>query len=123
MTNPDKIIKDLLNNIEEKSRNAKKEIEEHTLQFLKKYESNNLLQLIENATKRGYSGAEWIDFWGVGGMDTKVIVKWANNIIKEQKLEKVIEPYYNNINHRLGISIKRCYFNGKLVFLPLELAK
>lgn len=122
MNDSGEIIKDLLNNIKKGSENAENEIKKHTLHFLKNYESNKLLQLIKNATLRGYSGVEWIDFWGVGGMDTKIIVKWAYYIIKKQKLDNIIEPYYNNVNQRLGISIKRECFNEKphLLFLPLE---
>jgi len=121
MNEPSKIIKELLCNIENNSENAKTEIKNHTLNFLQRHKSDNLLELIQNASKRGYSGTEWIDFWGVGGMNSDVIIKWAYSIIKEQKIESIIEPYYNNINHRLGILIKRCYVKGKPKFLPMEL--
>lgn len=116
----DKIEK-LLCDINTNSNNAIQEIETHTLTFLQQYKNDNLLDLIQKASKRGYSGIEWIDFWGVGGMNSDVIIKWAYNIIVEQELREIIEPYYNNINHRLGILIKRCYIHGNPRFLPMEL--
>ena len=76
MNDTNKIIKELLNNIGENSGNAVEEIEQHTLHFLQKYESDNLLELIQNASRRGYSGVEWVDFWGVGGMNTTIIIQW-----------------------------------------------
>jgi len=114
-------IEKLLCDINTNSNNAIQEIETHTLIFLQQYKNDNLLDLIQKASQRGYSGIEWIDFWGVGGMNSDVIIKWAYNIIVEQKLREIIEPYYNNINHRLGILIKRFYIHGKPRFLPMEL--
>lgn len=114
-------IEKLLCDININSNNAIQEIETHTLTFLQQYKNDNLLDLIQKASKRGYSGIEWIDFWGVGGMNSDVIIKWAYNIIVEQELREIIEPYYNNINHRLGILIKRCYIHGNPRFLPMEL--
>ena len=118
---PNNLIHILLCNLKNNKDNAENEIKVHTLKFLKQYRTDNLIDLIQKATRRGYSGVEWIDFWGVGGMNSNVIIKWAYEVIMEQKLDTVIEPYYNNINHRLGISIKRCYVNGKSKFLPMEL--
>lgn len=114
-------IEKLLCDINTNSNNAIQEIETHTLTFLQQYKNDNLLDLIQKASKRGYSGIEWIDFWGVGGINSDVIIKWAYNIIVEQELREIIEPYYNNINHRLGILIKRCYIHGNPRFLPMEL--
>ena len=116
-------LKKILNNININKKKSLEEIKEHTLIFLEKYKNDNLLELIEQASQRGYSGIEWINFFGLGGMDSNIIIEWSYNIIIEQKLEKIIEPYYNNINHRLGISIKRCYINYKPMFLPMELRK
>jgi hypothetical protein len=116
-------LKKILNNININKKKSSEEIKEHTLIFLEKYKNDNLLDLIEQASQRGYSGIEWINFFGLGGMDSNIIIEWSYNVIIEQKLEKIIEPYYNNINHRLGISIKRCYINYKPMFLPMELRK
>jgi hypothetical protein len=113
-------IKELLNNIENNN-NAMIEIKNHTLYFLQKYENDNLLDLIKSATLRGFSGVEWIDFWGIGGLSLDIIIQSANNIIKKQKLETIIEPYYNNVNHRLGIAIKRCHYKEKIKSLPMEI--
>jgi hypothetical protein len=121
MNNQTIIIKELLNNIENNNNNAIIEITNHTVYFLQQHENDNLLDLIHSATQRGYSGIEWIDFWGVGGVDLNILIKSAYNIIIKQKLEKIIEPYYNNVNHRLGITIKRCYHKKKLKSLPIEL--
>jgi hypothetical protein len=120
MDNQTIIIKELLNNIKNND-NAISEIKNHTVCFLKQHENDNLLKLIKNATLRGYSGIEWIDFWGVGGIDLDIIINSAYNIIRKQNLETIIEPYYNNVNHRLGITIKRCYYKKKLKSLPIEL--
>ena len=116
-------IKELLNNIENniENNNAMIEIKNHTLYFLQKYENDNLLDLIKSATLRGFSGVEWIDFWGIGGLSLDIIIQSVNNIIKKQKLETIIEPYYNNVNHRLGIAIKRCHYKEKMKSLPMEI--
>ena len=120
MNNQEIIIKELLNNIKNNN-NAIIEIKKHTEHFLNQHENDNLLELIKSATLRGYSGIEWIDFWGVGGVDLDIIISSAYNIIRKQNLETIIEPYYNNINHRLGITINRCYYKEKLKSLPIEL--
>jgi hypothetical protein len=128
------IIKGLLDNININQGKAIEEIKNHTLYFLKKYECDNLLELIQYASKKGYDSIEWIDFWGVGGMHLDIIITWAYTVIKKQKMELIIEPYYNNINHRLGISIKRCHIMDKfkkshnnnispIVTLSMELQK
>lgn len=128
------IIKGLLDNININHGKATEEIKNHTLYFLKQYECDNLLELIQYASKKGYDSIEWIDFWGVGGMQFDIIITWAYTVIKKQKMELIIEPYYNNINHRLGISIKRCHVMDKfkksynhnispIVTLPMELQK
>ena len=116
-------LKKILNNININKKKSSEEIKEHTIIFLEKYKNDNLLDLIEQASQRGYSGIEWINFFGLGGMDSNIIIEWSYNVIIEQKLEKIIEPYYNNINHRLGISIKRCCINYNPMFLPMELHK
>ena len=115
-------INTLLKNIENNSDNALKEVEEHTLNFLQKYKADNLLEMLIKATERGYSAVEWIDFWGVGGIDSKITIKWAYGIIKKQNLDEIIEPYHNNVNHRLGITIKRKLLGKqKILALPMEL--
>ena len=115
------LITELIKNIKYNFKNANTEIKNHTLNFLQTYEYDNLLELIKLATKKGYSGIEWIDFWGIGGLDSDIIIQWAYKVIKKQNLYEIIEPYYNNINYRLGISLKRKYITGKLLFLPMEL--
>jgi hypothetical protein len=87
--------------------NAKQEIKIHTLNLIESHWFDNLLSLIENATSRGYFAAEWIDFWGVSSIDPNIIIGWAYDAIKNQGLKEVIEPYYNNVNNRLGIILNR----------------
>ena len=123
MNNIPKSFENILVNIQNNYENAKNEIKNNTLQFLQMYKNYNLFHLIENCTNRGYSGFEWIDFWGVGGINSEIIIEWAYEIVNEQKLDTIIEPYFNNINHRLGISIKRNFLNDKSLFLPIELQK
>jgi len=121
MTDTNTLIHTLLCDINNNEENSIYEIKVHTLTFLNQYRNDNLTELIKKATQRGYSGIEWIDFWGVGGINYELTIQWAYEIIMEQKLNMIIEPYYNNVNHRLGISIKRYYVKGKLRFLPIEL--
>lgn len=109
---------------------AHKEIEDYTFNILKDHWYDNLENLIEEATKRGFVGIEWIDFWGQGSIDTDTTIKWANTAIKHQELQNVIEPYYNNINHRLGLVLKRNVLqekgllkNGNFMSLPMEIQK
>lgn len=112
----------LLSDVNDNYGNAKYEIKEHTLTFLEKHRSDNILELLKNASNRGYSAVEWIDLWGVGGMNSKITIKWANDVIKEKNLDQIIEPYYNNIHHRLGITIKRNLLSKrKIMALPMEL--
>ena len=112
----------LLTNIKINYDNANNEVEDHTLHFLQKYKKDNLLEMMIKASKRGYSAVEWIDFWGVGGIDSKITIKWAYGIIKEQGLDTIIEPYHNNFNHRLGITIHRNLLGKqKMVALSMEL--
>jgi hypothetical protein len=123
MNNISTLFEKILVNIQNNYENAKNEIKNNTLYFLQKYKNDNLLNLIQISTNRGYSGVEWIDFWGVSGMSSEIIIEWAYEIVKEQQLDYIIEPYYNNVNHRLGISIKRTYLKNKPLFLPIELKK
>lgn len=88
---------------------------------MNKYRNDDLYKLIQDATERGFNGIEWIDFCGVGGINIDMCVKWVYDIIKEQELYGIIEPYYNNINQRLGIIIIRNKLNEVPVCLPLEL--
>jgi hypothetical protein len=123
MNNSTKSFEQILLNIQKNYESAQNEIKNNTLYFLNKYRNDNLYNLLQNSTNRGYSGVEWIDFWGFGGMSSEIIIEWAYQIIKEQKLDFIIEPYYNNINYRLGISVKRTYLKNKPLFLPIELQK
>ena len=123
MNNNSKLFKKILVNIQNNYETAKNEIKNNTLYFLQKYKNDNLFNLIQISTNRGYSGVEWIDFWGVSGMSSEIIIEWAYKVIKEQQLDSIIEPYYNNVNHRLGISIKRTYIKNKPLFLSIELQK
>ena len=121
--NISKSVEELLSNVQNNYENAKNEIKNNTLYFLQKHKNDNLFNLIQNSTSRGYSGVEWIDFWGVSGMNSDIIIEWACNVVSYQQLDSIIEPYYNNINHRLGITIKRIYLKNKPLFLPIELRK
>jgi hypothetical protein len=123
MNNNSKLFKKILVNIQNNYENAKNEIKNNTLYFLQKYKNDNLFNLIQISTNRGYSGVEWIDFWGVSGMSSEIIIEWAYKVVKEQQLDSIIEPYFNNVNHRLGISIKRTYLKNKPLFLSIELQK
>jgi hypothetical protein len=123
MNNITKSFEQILLNIQNNYESAQNEIKNNTLYFLNKYRNNNLSNMLQISTNRGYSGVEWIDFWGVGGMSSEIIIEWAYQIIKEQHLDSIIEPYYNNVNYRLGVSIKRKYLKKKPLFLPIELQK
>jgi len=107
---------------------AQQEIKEYTLNLLEDHWYDNLASLIENATSRGYVAAEWIDFWGVGSVDPQTTTRWAYDVIQNQGLKGVIEPYYNNVNHRLGIVLNRTILEernmlqpGCFLTLPMEL--
>lgn len=109
---------------------AQKEIKEYTLNLLGDHWYDNLSALIENAISRGFVAAEWIDFWGVGSIDPQTTIKWAYDVIKNQGLKEIVEPYYNNVNHRLGIVINRSILErrnmmtkGRFLTLPMELRK
>lgn len=124
MNNLSNNINIILDNINNYNKNAINEIKKNTYNFLGKYKNDNLLDLIKKASLQGYSGIEWIDLWGVGGLDYITIVQWVKDIIKKQQIDSIIEPYYNNINYRIGICIKRSYIkNNNYIFLPMELRK
>ena len=72
------MIQTLLSRIQKNSENAKEELKNHTLHFLRKNESEKLLPLVQHAADRGYSAIEWIDFWGIGGINHKIVVKYLN---------------------------------------------
>lgn len=125
---------DRLNNLIETARdnleNAQGEIRNFTLNILEDHWYDNLLNIVEDAVQRGYVASEWIDFWGVGSIDPPTTTKWAYDVINNQGLEELIEPYYNNVNHRLGIVLKRNVLEekgmlkrGNFMTLPLELRK
>jgi|SaaInlStandDraft_1057018.scaffolds.fasta_scaffold01301_6 hypothetical protein len=116
----------LINNYKNNKNNSKVEIKIHNLKFLEQYRNDDLYFLINTATERGYNGIEWIDFNGIGGIDINICVKWVYERIEEQKLGDVIEPYYNNVNKRLGIIIirnilKKINIEKNSICLPLEL--
>lgn len=119
----DEKLNNLIKKYNNNKDNSKIEINIHNLKLLEKYRNDDLYFLIETAVERGYVGAEWIDFNGIGGIDIDTCVNWVYGRIKEQKLECIIEPYYNNINQRLGIIIMRnkLKVNKKPLCLPLEL--
>ena len=122
MNESDKLLNSLLISIKKNSINSIKEVKDNTLQFLDKNKSDNLHSLIVNASNRGYSAFEWIDFLGVGGINFKFAISWAYKVVKEQGLDNIIEPYYNHISHRLGITIKRNLLeNSEIMALSLEL--
>ena len=85
--------------------------------------------MIEEAVSRGYIAVEWIDFWGMGTLQPKIIVEWAHKAINNQGLNHLIEPFYNNITRRLGIILKRellekeKYPKGIYYTLTMELQK
>jgi len=117
----DNKLQDLIKKYNNNKKNSILELRIHNLKFLDKYRNDDLYKLIQAATERGFNGIEWIDFWGVGGINIDMCVKWVYDIIKEQELYGIIEPYYNNINQRLGIIIIRNKLNEVPVCLPLEL--
>jgi tRNA A58 N-methylase Trm61 len=112
------------------SEKAKEELKIFTLTFLEVHWFDNLSNLIEKAVNKGYVAAEWIDLLTVGIFDPETIIEWAYKVIKNQGLKGVLEPYYNNVNHRLGIILNRSVLknkgllkNGSFLMFPLELQK
>lgn len=125
---------DRLTNLIDRARsnleNARGEIRDFTLNILEDHWYDNLSNIVDDAVSRGYVASEWIDFWGVGSIDPPTTIKWAYDVIRNQGMEEMIEPYYNNVNHRLGIVLKRDVLEeknmlerGNFLTLPLELRK
>lgn len=109
---------------------AQEEIKNFTLKLLESHWFDNLSNMITQATNRGFVAIEWIDFWGVGIIDSQITIDWAYKVIYNQGMKDIIEPYYNNINHRLGIILNRTILQekkllkqGSFLTLPLELQK
>lgn len=121
-------LKDFISTARNNVANAQQEIKRYTLNLLENHWYDNLSNLIEDATKRGFVAAEWIDFWGVGSIDPQTTIIWAYDVIQNQGLKGIIEPYYNNVSHRLGIVLDRSTLEsydmlqqGSFLTLPLEL--
>jgi hypothetical protein len=130
MASNTKKVNELVNKARENVTNAQQEIKVYTLNLLEQHWYDNLSNLVENATNRGFVAAEWIDFWGVGSVDPQTTISWAYDVIKNQGLNDIIEPYYNNVSHRLGIVLNRSVLEsqgmlsqGAFLTLPLEIQK
>ena len=106
---------------------AEQELQEYALQLLNTHRYDNLSALLEKAVHRGYSGFEWIDFLGCSVMDKKIALSWARKVIRDQKLDVVVEPFFNTNTNRLGIVLIRDALKkynlvcDKKTFCPLPL--
>lgn len=107
--------------------NAEQELKAYALHLLNAHHYDNLSALLEKAVHRGYSGFEWIDFLGCSVMDKKVALTWARQVIVDQKMDTIVEPFFNSNTNRLGIVLVRdamTKYNlvcNKKTFCPLPL--
>ena len=127
-TKQNKIADDFAKLASHHKKNSIKELNQYAEQIIGSHKNDKLLQLLEISVNRGYSGFEWIDFLGCGVMDKNFAITWANKIIKNQNLEHIIEPYFNNSTWRLGIVLSRKVLKkhellkeNTFIPLPLEL--
>jgi hypothetical protein len=100
-------VKKLIQIAKSNNNKAKEEIRKYTLNLLQDHWYDNLSNMIDSAVNRGFFAVDWINFWGLGIIDTDLTIRWAYDCIKHQGMEDILEPFYNNSNHRLGIMLNR----------------